>query len=207
MGQFMNSAVFAPIFRLSLHNPREAAKHVIAMGLPERALWLALSLVVVLTSLVMSGLLQAVPMPEDDLSQALMTSPGYSSPLLLTAIRLAQAFLSIYALFWVGGALGGEGTKQDVLGVMTLLQVVSFILLTGIMVISLIFPLLSFVAFVTFAGWLLWSVITYVDEAHEFDNMFKATGVVLVAYIGVIVGMSVLLGLLGGLFLGSTSGV
>ncbi|MEM9912911.1 MAG: YIP1 family protein [Pseudomonadota bacterium] len=203
----MNSAAFAPIFRLSLQNPREAAKHVIAMGLPERALWIALSLVVVLTSLVMSGILQAVPLPEDEISQVLTTSPGYNSPLLLTAIRLGQAVLAVYILFWVGRALGGQGSKQDLLGVITLLQVVSFVLLTTITIVSLIFPLFSFVAFLTFIGWLLWSVLTYVDEAHEFDNMFKATGVVLVSVVGIIVGMSVLLGLLGGLFLGSSSGV
>ncbi|MEM6577847.1 MAG: Yip1 family protein [Pseudomonadota bacterium] len=203
----MNSATFAPIFRLSLQNPREAAKHVIAMGLPERALWLALSLVVVLTSLVMSGILQAVPVPDDEISQVLTSSPGYNSPLLLTGIRLGQAVLGVYALWWIGRKLGGEGTIQDVLGVVTLLQVVSFVLLTGITIISLIFPLLSFVAFITFVGWLLWSVLTYVDEAHEFDNMFKAAGVVLVSMVVIVVGMSLLLGLLGGLFLGSTSGV
>ncbi len=203
----MNSAVFAPIFRLSLQNPREAAKHVIAMGLPERALWLAMSLVVVLTSLVMSGILQAVPLPDDEISQVLTASPGYNSPLLLTGIRLAQAVLAVYVLFWVGRALGGQGSKQDILGVLTLLQVVSFVLLTGITIVSLVFPLLSLVAFLTFVGWLLWSVLTYVDEAHEFDNLFKATGVVLVSVVGIIVGMSFLLSLLGGLFLGSNSGV
>lgn len=207
MGHAMNSAAFAPIFRLSLQNPREAAKHVIAIGLPERALWIALSLVVVLTSLVMSGLMQVAPLQDDELSQVLALSPVYNYPLVLTAIRLGQAVLAVFVLFWVGRALGGQGSKQDILGVLTLLQIVSFVLLTGISVVSMIFPLLSFVALVTFIGWLLWSVLTYVDEAHEFDNMFKATGVVLVSVIGVIIGMSLFLGLLSGLFVGSTSGV
>ena len=203
----MKNAAFAPIFRLSLHNPREAAKHVVALGLPERALWIALSLVVVLTSLVMSGVLQAVPLPDDEISQVLAASPGYNSPLLLTAIRLAQAVLTVYLVLWAGRMLGGQGSKQDILGVLTLLQVVSFVLLTGITVIGMVFPLLSFVAFLTFFGWLLWSVVTYVDEAHEFDNMFKATGVVFVSILGVFVAMSLVLRLMGGLFLGSNSGV
>lgn len=203
----MNGAVFAPLLRTSLQNPREAAKLVIAMGVPERALWIALALVVVLTSLVMSAVLQAVPLPEDDLGQILAASPLFASPIAATIIRMGQAILAVYLVFWVGRTLGGQGTLQDVLGVITLLQIVSFVLLTGITLVGFVFPLLSSMAFLAFIGWLLWSVITYIDEAHEFENMFKAVGVLFISFIGVIIGMSLLMAVVGGLFLGSTSGV
>ncbi|MEM7073630.1 MAG: Yip1 family protein [Pseudomonadota bacterium] len=203
----MNTAVLVPIFTTALRSPRDAARQAIALGVQERAVWIALALVVVLTSLIMSMLLRIVPIPDDEFGQLLLTSPVFTSPVLAAIIRMGQAMLAIYVVYWVGRQMGGQGGLGDVLTVVTLLQIVSFVLLTGITVVGLVFPLVASVAFIAFVGWLLWSLLSYVDEAHRFGSLLKSAGVLVLSFIGVMIGMTLVMTLLGSLFVGAIPGV
>lgn len=202
----MYSVALKPLFRLSLVSPREAASQVVAMGLPANALWIALSLVSVLSALMMSSLLQLVPLTDEPMAQLLGESPARNSPMIFAILQWGRAVLTVFVLHWVGRALGGQGSLQDVLGVITWLQAMTFALIAILMVVGMIIPILSSLGFLVFVGWYLWSVVTYIDEAHEFDNPFKAIGVLIVSIMGVLLGMSVFMALLGGIFLSGVAG-
>lgn len=202
----MNTAALKPLFVLTLRNPREAAGMIVAMRLPSQALWLALSLVSVLTSLIFTALLHAAPMPQDEIGQLLASSPGYNSPLIFALLQWGRAVLSIFVLYWVGKTFGGLGELVDVLGVMTWLQVVTFVLVGGLFVVGLVLPALSSLGMLVVFGWWLWAVVCFLDVAHRFDSAFKAFGVLIVSIFGVLIGLSIFLGVIGGIVVG-TAGV
>ena len=202
----MNTAALKPLFLLTLRDPREAAGMIVAMRLPSQALWLALSLVSVLTSIIFSALLHAAPMPQDEIGQLLESSPGYNSPLIFAMLQWGRAVLSIFVLYWVGKAFGGLGELVDVLAVMTWLQVVTFVLVGVLFVLGVVLPMLSSLGMLVVFGWWLWAVVCFLDVAHRFESGVKAFFVLLFSIFGVLIGLSLFLGVIGGIVVG-TSGV
>ena len=202
----MNAETLKTLFGLSLRQPREAAERIVAMQLPTQTLWLALSLVSVLTSLVFSSLLHAAPMPQDEVSRMIMASPGYDSPLLFALMQWGRAVLSVFVLYWVGKSMGGLGHLGDVLAVITWLQVVTFTLIAGLFVLGFIFPFLSTLGMLAVLGWWIWAVVSFLDVAHQFGSPFKAFGVLIVSILGVLVGVTLIMGVIISLFAGLTGG-
>lgn len=196
----MIQEVLKPLFVMSLQTPRLAAERILGLGLTSQALWMALSLVSVVTSLVMSMFLQAVPLPNDEMGRILASSPGMDSPLILAILQWGRIVLSVFVFFWIGRLLGGTGELTDVLAVVTWLQVMSFTLMTGITLLGIALPILSPIAMLIFICWWLFSLVTYVDVAHGFANMMKATGVIVISVIGVLVGMTFFMGFMSALF-------
>ncbi len=198
---------FKPLFVLTLKSPRAAARQILAMDLPPQALWLALSLVSVLTSLIFSGLLQMAELPEGDMGEMARGSPGYSSPLIFALMQWGRAVLSIFVLLWVGQTLGGQGRLVDVLAVITWLQVVGFCVILALSVAGLILPFVTTLGFFAFFVWWLWAVVGFLDEAHGFNSPIKAFGVLLMSVLGVLIGLSIFMGAVLSLFAGLTGGV
>ncbi len=198
---------FKPLFVLTLKDPRTAARLVMGMDLPPQALWLALSLVSVVTSLIFSGLLQFAELPESEMGDMARGSPGYSSPLIFAFMQWSRAVLSVFVLFWVGQALGGQGRLSDVLAVITWLQVVGFCVILVLSVAGIILPFVTTLGFFAFFVWWIWAVVGFLDEAHGFDSPIKALGVLLMSVLGVLIGLSIFLGAVFSLFAGLTGGV
>ena len=203
----MTNEGFKPLVGLTIKNPRAAARRVLDMNLPPQALWLALSLVSVLTSLIFSGLLQVAELPDTEMGEMARNSPGYASPLIFALMQWARAVLSIFVLFWVGQTLGGQGRLVDVLAVITWLQVVGFCLILALSVAGLILPFVTTLGFFAFFAWWIWAVVGFLDEAHGFQSSIKAFGVLLMSVLGVLIGLSIFMGAVLSLFAGLTGGV
>ncbi|WP_420555909.1 Yip1 family protein [Roseovarius sp.] len=203
----MNAAVLKPLFATTIRDPRVGAEQVIALRWPVQALWIALSLISVVTSALVAALVQAAPMPEGDLGRMLEASPVYSSPLLFAGMQWARAVFSVFMLFWIGRALGGRGTVPDVLAVVTLLQAVSFVLVAGFTILGLFVPFVSSLGLLVFLVWWMWAVSNMLDVAHAFDSPLKAFGVMIVAIFGVLIGLSIIMGVIGGIAGGFTGAI
>lgn len=202
----MNSETLKPLFALTLQDPRGAAERVIALHLPTQTLWLALSLISVVTSLIFSILLQAAPLPPGELGALVQSSPGYQSPLIFALMQWGRVVISVFMLYYVGRAMGGQGSLADVLSVITWLQAVSFVLIAGLSLIGLAIPFLSSLGMLVFLCWWVWAITSFLDAAHGFGNPFKALGVLLISVIGVLIGVSIAMGVIGGIFIGLTGG-
>ena len=187
------------LFGETIRSPREAGERIIAMGLPIQALWIALSLVSVVTSLVFSGLMQIGSLPDDQFGQIMSASPAYSAPLVFALMQWARAIVSVFVFYWVGRILGGRGPLEDVLAVLALLQAVTFVLMVGLLITGLVLPFLTSLAILAAFIWWLWAITALLDVAHGFENMFKATGVLILSVLGVTVGMSIFFGAVAGL--------
>lgn len=199
MGHVMNTAALKPLFVQTLQNPREAAGQVLRAGVPTQALWIALSLVSVVSSLILAALLRAGPLPAGDLGELVAQSPAYNAPLIFAMMQWGRVVLSVFMLFWVGRMLSGQGELRDVLAVVTWLQVVSFVVVAGLSVLGLLIPILSSLGMLAFFLWWLWALACFVDMAHRFDSPLKAIGVLVVSIVGVILGLAIIMAVIGGI--------
>lgn len=198
----MNAAYLKHLLRITITDPRQAGREVIALGLPLQGLWMALMLMAILLSLMVSGVFHGVPLPPGAMGDAIRLSPAYHSPLIFAVINWGQAVISVFVLHWIGRMFGGQGTLRDMLAVMIWLQFVSLLLAAGLFLAGLIVPIAGGVLTLLALGWGLWATVALVDAANRFDNMFKAVGVCLVAVVAFSVGMTLFSATLGGLAMG-----
>lgn len=203
----MTDTALRPLLLTTVRNPRDGAGRVLGMNLPPQALWIALSLISIVTSGVVAALVQAAPIPEGEIGVLITASPVYSSPLIFALMQWGRAVLSVFMLYWVGRGLGGRGGIPEVLAVVTLLQAVSFILVAGCVLLGLVIPFVSSLGLLVFIVWWMWAVSNMLDVAHGFDSPLKAFGVMVIAIFGVVVGLSIIMGVIGGLFAATTGAV
>ena len=192
-----------PLLGLALKNPRAEAQHVIAMNLPNQVLWIALTLTAVVTSLFASARLLAFPLSQAQIEILSQTPQGQQTiamyaifaemPMFFTMIVWGLSVTVVFMLYWVGKALQGQGSLSDVLGIFTLLQVVSFFISLCLFVVSLVIPPLAGLGSIMFFGWTLWAIVNLLDVAHKYENPFKSLGVLVAAVVGTFVGMSIIM--------------
>ncbi|WP_162685552.1 Yip1 family protein [Roseovarius amoyensis] len=198
----MNAAYLKYLLRITMTNPRQAGREVIALGLPLQGLWMALMLMAILLSLMVSGVFHGAPLPPGAMGDAIRMSPAYHSPLIFAVINWGQAVMSVFVLHWIGRMFGGQGTLGDMLAVMIWLQFVSLVLAAVLFVAGLIVPVAGGVLTLMALAWGLWATVALVDAANRFDNIFKALGVCLAAVVAFSVGITLFSAVLGGLSMG-----
>lgn len=195
----MTRAGFTSLLRLTLTDPRQAGRVVIGLELPLRELWIALMLMAVLLSLLVSAVFLTAPLPPGPMGEAIRLSPAYHSPLIFALINWGQAVISVFVLHWIGQAFGGQGQLADMVVVMVWLQLVSLVLAAGLFVLGMVLPLAGGVMTLAAIGWGIWATVALVDAANRFDNMIKAAGVCLVAVVAFSVGLTLFSAVVGGL--------
>jgi hypothetical protein len=199
MGHVMSFAWFRAMLRLTLTKPREAGALVVEMGWPMQGLWIALMLVSVLLSLLVSAVFYVAPLPPGEMGELIQLSPAYHTPLLFALLNWAQALISVVLLHRIGLAFGGKGELADVLAVMIWLQVVSLVLAVVLFLIGLILPLVGGLMMLAAFFWGLWATLALIAAAHRFDGLLKAAGVCVLTVVTFSIGMTILSAVLGGL--------
>ncbi|MEM6589374.1 MAG: Yip1 family protein [Pseudomonadota bacterium] len=177
------TTTFKAIFVTTLKDPRAGGRDVIGLGLPTQGLWIALMLMAVVLSLLVSGLFQISPIPDDDLGQIIRNSPAFTSPILFALINWGQSVVTVYVLHWVSRMVGGQGQVRDMLSVMIWLQVMTLILAVTFTLVSLIIPAIGALGMLCAFFWGLWAIVAFVDAASDFDSMFKALGVCIAGFL------------------------
>ncbi|SFN37061.1 Yip1 domain-containing protein [Roseovarius lutimaris] len=191
----MTQAGFKALLVQTLFAPRRAAEGLIALNLPQRWLWTALALMSVLNSIVYSVSLRLTP-TSDPMATAMMP-PAFHSPVLFTMFLFGALAITVLALYWIGKGLGGQGRMDDVLVLICWLQVLRLILQVVVAVLVIVAPVLGALVIFTASLWGIYILIGFVDAAHRFGNMFKAAGVIVLAMVAMVVGLSILLSIIG----------
>jgi len=191
----MTQAGFKALLVQTLIAPRRAAEGLIALNLPQRWLWMALALMSVLNSIVYSVSLRLTP-TSDPMATAMMP-PAFHSPVLFTMFLFGALAITVLALYWIGKGLGGQGRMDDVLVLICWLQVLRLILQVVVAVLVIVAPVLGALVIFTASLWGIYILIGFVDAAHRFGNMFKAAGVIVLAMVAMVVGLSILLSIIG----------
>lgn len=194
----LNGAEMGRLLQQSLLDPAGAARVVLAGRPAGQPLWLALLLVTclgVLIAAAVDGPSIVIPIgPENEL---------VIPPFAYAAILGASLLVTVIGLYWTGRALGGTGSFADALAVVVWLEVVAIAVRIVQIVILLIVPPLATIASILGLGILLWCLVNFVKELHGFRSLGRSVLTLILAAIGIFVGLSMILALIG---IGATAG-
>ncbi|MAY89240.1 MAG: YIP1 family protein [Pseudooceanicola sp.] len=187
--------------RRTVTAPAEAAQALMGLGLSRQVLWTALILMAVLQSAIFGfSVLMAPPMPEGVAMAELFTSPLRF--FVLAAVALA---LTVYGLLFIGRAMGGSGTIEDILVLVVWLQALRVAIQLVVLVLSFLVPVLATLAVLAATIIGIYVMVRFINQAHRLNSLGRAVGVLIAASLGVVIGLSVILALIG-LPLGGASG-
>jgi hypothetical protein len=194
--------------RLLIARPDQAAREIIALGVPVRVLWPAFWLLATLNAILLA--LQAHTMlaaVESAVETAVDTAaePG-SAPVglieMLTLVRdnpitvaIGQAILFyvlLQALDRVGRAMGGTGDFRGALQVIVVVLAVGAALMAGQLVGLLVLPLLATVLGLGFLIFLSWHVPGLVMGLHGFRRRFAVLAMIIFTFVIVQMGLSLI---------------
>lgn len=189
----------------TIKSPATAAEKILATRLPENVLWMALVLMSVLNSIVYSITLKLNP-PVDPQSGMLMVPAAFQSPLVFTVILFIALIISVLLLQRLGQAIGGgQGSLGDVLTVITWMQVLRLVLQLAVLVLSLVLPFLGGLLALVASIYGLYILAVFLKTAHRYDTVMQAFILMLATFLTVVVGLTLLLTILSGIFYGGTA--
>lgn len=195
MERMMTSDDFQGLVKKSLFAPRDAARQLIDMKLARQWLWMALALMTVLNAIVYSVSLRLSP-PQDPAATALVP-PLFHSPFLFTIFLFGALAITVFTLHWIGQSMGGKAALGDILVLMTWMQVLRLILQVAVTVLMLVSPILAVLLIFVSSLWGIYILVSFIDTAHQFDNLFKAAGVIIFAVLAMAAGLTVILSTIG----------
>jgi len=195
MGQMMKKGALQALFGLTLRQPEQAARVVLGFGLARVEWLLALTLMTVLNAIIFSVFYQ---MTKSGLAPNAIFPQAYQSPALYALLTGGLSLLTVLALLWTGRALGGRGSLEDILAVITWLQVIRFALQSVVLVLLFVMPMLAGMLAILGNLWGLWVLISFINAAHDFNNMGRASAVLVIAVVGGLFGLTIIIALIGG---------
>jgi Yip1 domain len=172
--------------RLTLTEPRRAARAVIGMDLAAPIIWIGVALTSVLAALLVHASLLTLPVEDAELAAII---PG---PFQTAAMQFAMLVIAAAAATVVGQMREGTGRFFEALSLMVWLQAVMLLVQVAQIVVLLTLPM-QINTFLGFAGigLFLWLLTNFVAELHG----FRSLGRVFLGVIGVIVALVIALSL------------
>lgn len=176
----------------TLTAPREAAEAIIAMHLSRNTAWQLLA-TVVLVSVVLT---ESVALLMTAVGMRGMGGP-FAGPMTLAIVQGSLTVAMVFAIHWVGRAFGGHGRLSDAVALIAWLQFILLCLQVLQIAFLVILPILSWYIGVLGLVVFFWLLTHFVAVLHDFDSLGRAFGMILVAMMGVAVGLMILLSLIG----------
>lgn len=173
----------------TLRAPADSAERLLGDPIPREALWTALALVAVL-SVLLVGTLAA-------LTGAEMVAPFGLQPGLYAVLLCGNLIVFAIALHYVGHFMGGAGTFDGALTVVIWLQFVLFCLQVVHAFFALVAPLLGGLFALVATVLVLWVLANFANVLHRFNSLGKAAVMIVLAFLGIGLGLSMILSLIG----------
>ena len=179
----MNAAYLGKLAGLTLRDPAEAARHLMARNPGRDVLWMVFFLTIILATMVQLTSDTLVPVDDPAMQTLVLSAPQY------LATAAAALMLSIATFFYVGRFLGGDASFDDIMILviwLQLLQVAAQLLSLLIMIIApdLAFPLVLATILLS-----LYITAHFLDQAHRFGSLGRSvlvmflSGVVAVPFV------------------------
>lgn len=177
--------------RVTLTNPKDGARRVKSLDLPRGALWQGFALVVVLSVLLTEIGSMASPASRG-LFDLLRLGPFYAG-----AVQALFLFFMVYAAHRIGAAAGGRGSFEESLKLMVWLQAMLVALQAVQLLAFFLVPPLAALLGIAALAWFFWVLTHFVMVLHEFENRGKVLLGILLTFVAVVFGLSLLLTMLG----------
>lgn len=190
------------IFALALEtvqSPRTAAQKIIALQLSRDMLWTGLAFVAAINAIIYSFSLFT--------GDASVLPALLRNPVMFYVIISGLLIVSIHAFYWTGHAMGGEGDLGDLLALLVWLQALRAVGQAIMFVLIIVSPAIAqlFSLGVGLLG--LWITVNFITEALRLPTLMRGVGVIIVAAMGMVVGLMLLIGLIGAGTLGVPTNV
>lgn len=194
----MQTLAFGPLIQQSLRDPRAAAQSVIALDLGRDVLWTALALVAVINTFLIYFIAET--------AGPTMPLPGYfARPLALFVLIAGLTVVYVHAMYWAGLALGGRGALMDVLALVVWFQVLRALAQVVVIFVSLAVPALGALLSLAVAIWGFWIFLNFLTTALNLRTVWHALAVLVLSFMGLVLGLGILMALVGGLVPGGVS--
>lgn len=184
----------------SVTDPAAAARTLMGLKLPRGILWTAVALVATLNAILftVSNILVPAPVPIEGLP---------TSPFVYLVLIAAGLILTVYALFWIGRGLGGQGTLDDVMVLVVWLQGLRVIVQAVALALMLILPALA--ALLVFVAGLvgIYILLNFVNQAHRLNSLGKSAAILIAAVLAMALALVLAISILGGAVTGSYGNV
>lgn len=175
-------AVWA-LTRFTLHDPRAAARMLIAMNLPASARWLLFGIVTSASTILTHIGYRLLPYDESALMDKAMESP------LETAILQAGILLlTVAGVYLIGRWRGGKGRSADTLLLIGWLQIVllciQIIQIAALVVLPLVAEIIGIAGLVLS----LWLLTQFIAELHGFASAWRVfAGILATVFVSALV--------------------
>jgi len=186
---------FGALWQLILRtitDPKGAAEVVLGMALSRPILWQGLILICALSAVLM-GVLGAenlaVPWGNVNL---ILTPIGYAF------VLGAGLVMMVFALHYTGRSLEGQGRFADSLAAIVWIEVVALCFrVLQVLVAALLGGTVA--TFFSLGGVmiLLWALVDFIDQVHHFNSLPRAAGTLVLAVLGITLGMSLIIAFIG----------
>lgn len=182
---------------LTLRDPQAAAAVVLAWNLPKEALWTALGAVSLIVTILSTLTIIIFPFPEPLTALTAALTALAAAPFIYFILSAGLLVAVVYAVFWTGRLLGGEGRVEELMVLFVWLQTMRAVGQAFLLVFLIAAPFLAdfFALFYVLAS--LWIVAHFVDAGLRLDSLLKAVVVLFLGGILLIVGLSIALSFLG----------
>lgn len=186
---------WASLLALTVRSPSDAARIVLSVVLDRGQLYGAVVATSALNVLLNYLFLVLVfPLLFPDLPADVLRP---NAPVVSFLLTSGSLILFANILAWTGRAMGGQGRVEDMLKLLTWLQLVGFVLQAAGLLLIITLPLLAGFYGILVAGLSLWMVLSFIRVGHGFDGVGTAVAVLFISLIGIILGVSMLASLLG----------
>lgn len=183
-------AQLTQLFWMTIQNPAQAAQVLWQVQVDRATGWMILALAVTLNTLAYFASLALFPVPPE------IAFPLLTKPFLVLTMLGSTSVIFVFAFYWVGRSLGGEGSFNTILLMVGWLQYMRLAIQLGSLLLMIVMPSLAqmFVLLTGLYG--LWVVVNFIKIAHAYKTLERAVAVVVLSAIGLTVGLSVFVSLI-----------
>ena len=119
-------------------------------------------------------------------------------PFVSFAIGFGGVLILIHLFFWAGRAVGGTGTLGDFLALFIWFQAISVLGLCLTLVAFMVFPALGLMINLSVLIFSIWLFVHFLKSGLGLASLWHAAGLMIAVPTGIILGLSLLIGLIGG---------
>ena len=165
MGSTVN---LVDLLKNSFTNPKDAASTIISRGFSYDVIWSVFVASICLTTAMQFFVDSMMKSDGPTLSDV-------SSPWIFAVMVGGMTLLVCATITWTGQRFDGQANFKTIFALVAWLQVIQ--LLLQVLIYALLFLVAALAGFAQIAiiFWSLWIFVAFVDTAHKFDNMMKAS--------------------------------
>ncbi|MEO0389912.1 MAG: Yip1 family protein [Pseudomonadota bacterium] len=190
--------IFLSLVMLSIREPRTAAAQIIGLGLPRGAIWSALVLFAAINAIITTLPMALSPIAPADVPEGMEQLVRLlQSPLVLFVLLAGFLVVMVHALTWTGRALGGTGGLDEMAAAFAWLQALRAIAQVVLLILASLIPGIAGLVGLAIFVLGIWIMMNFVAEAQNFDSPWQAFGVLMTVFVGLMIGLMLLLTLTG----------